>query len=82
MKSKKTKICKKKEVVIKAKQTVAKKSSNLSKIFTLSLTKKSRIETKSKSLDSDSQSEVTQSVLSRKKIIPEKLTQKHVDKQI
>ena len=79
MKSKKTKTCKKKEVGIKAKQIVAKKSSNSSKEFASSLTKKSRIETKSKPLDYDFQSEVTQFVLSEKQIIPGKLPQEMVE---
>ena len=79
VKSKKTKICKKKEAVIKAKRTVVKKSSKSSLIFASSPTKKSKIETTSKSLDNDLQSKVTQSMLSGKKTTPGILFQEHVE---
>ena len=67
------------EAVIKAKRTVVKKSSKSSLIFASSPTKKSKIETTSKSLDNDLQSKVTQSMLSGKKTTPGILFQEHVE---
>ena len=58
---------------------MVKKSSKSSLIFASSPTKKSKIETTSKSLDNDLQSKVTQSMLSGKKTTPGILFQEHVE---